>query len=216
MLSILMPLLLTGTAMAEAARTIELLKPKLSGDISLEQLLQKRRSVREYRPESLVLTELSQLLWAAQGITDRRGYRTAPSAGALYPLELYVVSGDIRSLPRGIYQYSVKKHELRPVLQQDVRKALARAALHQSCVRDAAMVVVIAAVYDRTTSKYGRRGRRYVFMEAGHVAQNLYLQAEALGLGTVTVGAFDDNRVAAVLNLPENVAPLMLMPFGRK
>lgn len=184
------------------------------GELSLEEALKLRRSVREFRRRSLALEDLSQLLWAAQGITARGGFRTAPSAGALYPLELYVVAGDVEGLSAGVYRYQPKTRELVHVTNGDLRKPLASAALGQEWVRRAPAVLAITSVYQRSTRKYGRRGHRYAHMEVGHVAQNVYLQAAARGLGTVFVGAFDDEEVQEVLNLPADHEPLGLMPVG--
>ncbi len=202
--------------MAQSTEIFSLPSPDTSGGTSLEQLLSQRRSVRDYQDATLKLPDIGQLLWAAQGITQPRGLRTAPSAGALYPLELYVVAVRVQGLTAGVYHYDPRTHVLKKMNSGDQRKALARAALSQSWIKDAAAVLVIAAVYGRTTSKYGERGIRYVHMEAGHAAQNVYLQAEALALGTVVVGAFDDDDVASVLQFPGNVQPLILMPVGRK
>ncbi len=201
--------------MAESRETILLPDPVTAGDTSLEALLRQRRSVRDYQAAALPLADISQLLWAAQGITHPTGLRTAPSAGALYPLELYVVAGDVNGLAAGVYHYQADSHRLARVQGGDQRKPLAQAALAQTWVGDAAAVVVFAAVYDRTTCKYAQRGVRYVHMEVGHAAQNLFLQAEALGLATVVVGAFRDDEVAGVLQLPDDVRPLVLMPVGR-
>jgi SagB-type dehydrogenase family enzyme len=156
------------------------------------------------------------LLWAAQGITNPQGLRTAPSAGALYPLELYVIAGNVEGLTPGVYHYQPGRHRLQQTMPGDQRRLLARAAHGQAWVRTAAAVVVITAVYDRTTRKYGDRGVRYVHMEVGHAAQNLFLQAEALGLAAVVVGAFEDDAVAKVLDLPTDVQPLMLFPVASK
>lgn len=186
------------------------------GDLSLEEAIQLRRSVREFGRGRLDLADVSQLLWSAQGITARGGFRTAPSAGALYPLELYVVVGDIEGLPAGVYRYLPETHELVHVASGDLRRPLASAARGQSSVRRAPAVLVIASVYKRTTGKYGQRGRRYAHMEVGHAAQNVYLQSTARGLGTVFVGAFDDTEVQDVLGLPPDHEPLGLMPVGRK
>jgi SagB-type dehydrogenase family enzyme len=202
--------------MARSPEFISLPEPVTSGDKPLESLLQQRRSVREYQEAALDLSAIGQLLWAAQGITDPQGFRTAPSAGALYPLELYVVAGNVDSLPPGVYHYHPDKHRLQQTEAGDLRPMLARAALGQPWVKAAAAVVVVTAVYDRTTRKYGKRGIRYVHMEVGHAAQNLFLQAEALGLAAVVVGAFEDDAVATVLKLPANVQPLMLLPVARK
>ena len=202
--------------MAQLRETIMLPEPVYAGDKSVEELMQQRRSVRDYQATALQLSDISQLLWAAQGITHPMGLRTAPSAGALYPLELYVVTGNVHDLAAGVYHYQADGHRLARMQSGDQRKPLAQAALAQTWVRDAAAVVVFAAVYDRTTRKYGQRGVRYVHMEVGHAAQNLFLQAESLGLATVVVGAFRDDELAGVLQLPADVRPLVLMPVGRR
>jgi SagB-type dehydrogenase family enzyme len=206
-----------GMAMsAQDEKIISLPMPRLTGEQSLEALLQQRRSVREYQDAGLSLAEVSQLLWAAQGITHAEELRTAPSAGALYPLELFVVVGDLEGMNVGVYHYQPEGHRLRLIKQQDHRRALARAALSQPWVSEAAAVLVFAGVVERTTKKYGQRGIRYVHIEVGHAAQNAFLQTEALGLATVVVGAFDDDAVAEVLGLPSEAQPLLLMPIGRR
>jgi SagB-type dehydrogenase family enzyme len=202
--------------MAEPNEHIKLPKPDLTGEQSIEKLLQQRRSVRSYQKSSLNLSEVGQLLWSAQGITSSRGLRTSPSAGALYPLTLFVVVGDVNGLSPGIYQYDPEEHSLLKTTDGDSRKLLQKAALDQSCIGDAAVIFVFTAIYQRTTWKYGKRGVRYVHMEVGHAGQNLFLQAEALHLGTVVVGAFDDNEVRDVLKLDSDIQPLSLMPVGRK
>ncbi len=201
--------------MARSSENIPLPEPAYSGNTPLEQLLQQRRSVRDYRAVALQLSELSQLLWSAQGITHPQGFRTAPSAGALYPLELYVVAADVDGLEPGVYHYHTRSHRLARTGHGDLRRRLERCAVGQTWIGDAAAVVVFAAVYERTTRKYGERGERYVHMEVGHAAQNLFLQAEALGLDTVVVGAFHDDALAELLQLPDDVQPLLLMPVGR-
>lgn len=194
---------------------IELPTPRYDSDVSIEQSLLQRRSVRSYMGEPLTLPEVSQLLWAAQGITDPRGFRTAPSAGALYPLETYVVAGNVRGLSPAVYRYEPNEHQLLRTVEGDKRAQLAAAALGQSWVREGAIAIVFTAVYERTTGRYGDRGIRYVHMEVGHAAQNLCLQATALDLGTVTVGAFYDKTVAELLNLPQDEQPLYIIPVGR-
>jgi len=195
---------------------VRLPEVRVQSDASLEETLLDRRSIREYADEALILEEVSQLLWAAQGITVEWGGRTAPSAGALYPLEVYLVAGRVENLAPGVYKYKPDGHELVKVKDQDIRGKLAEAALDQKCVKDGAIDIVIAAVYERTTAKYGDRGVRYVHMEAGHAAQNIYLQATALDLGMVTVGAFNDERVKEIVDMPENEAPLYVIPVGKK
>ena len=206
----------TVTPAADVDQRTSLPRAELQGELSLEQAIQRRRSLRAFAKGHLQLADVSQLLWSAQGITSRSGFRAAPSAGALYPLELYLVAGDVEGLSAGVYRYRPKKHDLVLVASGDRRKRLAAAALGQSYVRQAPAVLVLTSVYKRTMGKYGQRGRRYVHMEVGHVAQNIYLQATARNLGTVIVGAFDDNRVKEVLELPANHAPLGLMPVGNR
>lgn len=204
------------TATEPMNEKIKLPKPKHTGSVSVEQALLERRSVREYNNESLTLDEVSQLLWAAQGISDPNGfYRTAPSAGALYPLEVYIVTGRLEGVQVGVYKYLPHQHTLTTVFEGDVRKELTKAALGQYCVKDAAVVIVISAVYERTTGKYGDRGIRYVHMEAGHAAENIFLQAVALDLGMVTVGAFYDEDVEEVLDMPANERALYILPVGK-
>lgn len=216
LMSMAMLCTMVGTVLAQTDSGIVLPQPGLSGEHSLESLLAKRRSVRDYSDAGLTLAEVGQLLWAAQGITHQAGLRTAPSAGALYPLELYLVSGQVEGLAPALYHYQAQKHRLLKLQDGDLRKALMKAAFRQSSLSKAAAVVVFTADYARTSRKYGRRAERYVHIEVGHAVQNLYLQAEALGLGTVMVGAFQDGRVQKLLALPEELAPLGLMPVGRK
>ncbi len=167
------------------------------------------------RKVSIMLEELGQLLWAAQGITHPEGLRTAPSAGALYPLELYVAAGRVDGLAQGVYRYDPYKHTLLLAVEGDLRAALSVAALGQDVIKRGAAVLVFSGVHRRTTKKYGGRGVRYVHMEAGHAAQNVYLQAEALGLGTLTVGAFDDTKVHNLLKMGNGEEPIYLMPVGK-
>jgi SagB-type dehydrogenase family enzyme len=194
---------------------ISLPEPRLEGTISVERALAERRSVREFAEGPLPLGDVTQLLWAAQGITDGRGHRTAPSAGALYPLEVYLVAGAVSGIAPGAYRYDPQHHRLLPLSRRDLRGPLAAAALEQDFVAEAPAVLVLAAVYERTARKYGGRAPRYAHMEMGHAAQNVYLQSVALGLGTCMVGAFRDAQLKRVLALPEEVEPLGLMPIGK-
>ena len=192
-----------------SAPILQLPLPERKGRMSLEEALAARRSVREFRREPITDRELSQLLWAAQGITSPDGLRTAPSAGALYPLEVWVATAS------GFYDYEPHKHRLTRHLERDLRPDIHRAALMQEAILQAPVVLVIAAVYERTAQKYGeQRTPRYVHMEAGHSAQNLLLEAVALGLGGVLIGAFNDKEVARVLSLPADQKPLYLIPVG--
>ena len=182
---------------------------------SLEELLCQRRSIRAYSDTPLTKDEVMKLLWAGQGITSNRGFRTAPSAGALYPLELYLVAGNVNNLAPGIYKYSPVQNDLNLVREGDVRAGLAAASLGQSSVSAGAIDIVIAAVYERTKVKYGARGERYVHIEVGHAAQNICLEATALGLGVVTIGAFNDAAVAEVIGMSLDESPLYVIPVGR-
>jgi SagB-type dehydrogenase family enzyme len=202
-------------AMPTPNHGLKLSEPKLEGKISLEETLFKRRSARDYTAEALRLDEVSQLLWAAQGITSEWGGRTAPSAGGLYPLTVYLVAGNVENLAAGVYRYDPDGHELVMVKEGDFRAEMAAASLDQSWVKDGAFDIVIAAVYERTTDKYGERGLRYVYMEAGHAAQNICLQATALNLGAVTLGAFGDDQVKETAGMPANENPLYVIPVGR-
>ena len=195
---------------------VKLPKPRHDSGVSIEETLLKRGSVRDYAGEPLTLGEVSQLLWAAQGATDAEGFQTAPSAGATYPLETYVVVGDVGNLTEGVYRYISAGHKLVKTLEGDRRSQLAGAALWASSVKKGAVSIVFTAIYERTTQQYGDRGIRYVHMEAGHAAQNVYLQAVALGLGTVVIGAFRDDQVSEILKLSKNEQPLYIMPVGRR
>ncbi len=195
--------------------TIKLPNPQYDGLSSVERALLKRRSVRSYSKEPLSLAETSQLLWAAQGVTHPRGFRTAPSAGALYPLEVYIVAGNVTNLADGVYKYRPIQHELMKIDKGDKRTELCRASLSHRSIKDAPAVMLFCAVYERTTVKYGQRGIRYIYMEIGHSSQNVCLQAVSLGLGTVTIGAFNDKKVKKIVNCEPDEHPLYIMPVGK-
>ncbi len=191
---------------------ISLPKAKTKGQMSVEEALQKRRSRREFADEALTLEQLGQLLWAAQGQTHPWGYRTAPSAGALYPMELYAVVGKVEGLQAGLYHYEVAEHGLKRLKSGDLRRALQRACLGQGMIGAGPVSIIMAADYGRTAKKYKARAKRYVHIEAGHIGQNIYLQAESLGLGTCAVGAFSDSQVKGLLGIAEE--PVYVMPLG--
>ncbi|MBC7292567.1 MAG: SagB/ThcOx family dehydrogenase [Thermoleophilia bacterium] len=188
--------------------------PTTSGPLSLEEAIKRRRSVREFTSAPLTLAEIGQLLWAAQGITSPQGARAAPSAGGTYPLEIYLVAGRVTDLAPGIYRYRPAAHDLVPLAEGDYRAALAEAGLNQTWIQDAPVDFVVSGIYKRTTDRYGERGIRYVHLEAGHAAQNLCLQATALGLGAVTVGAFSDEKVRQLLGMTKDEQPLYIIPVG--
>lgn len=204
-----------------SAKTIPLPLPRKVTNITVEEAILWRRSLREYTGEPITIDQLAMILWAAQGITHPKfRFRASPSAGATYPLEVYVVVGNNtvkvgdKFLAAGVYKYDPLRHELRLVKEGDYRYGLYRAALNQDWVLHACVDIVICAVYERTTSVYGDRGYRYVHMEVGHVGENIYLMATALGLGTVAVGAFYDEEVAKVISAEPNEHPLYIMPVG--
>lgn len=189
---------------------------------SVEEAIASRRSIRSFKNQPISIEQLSQILWAAYGVTDvKRGFLSTPSAGATFPLELYVVVGkntvkisEDRYLEAAIYKYDNYGHKLLEITPGDYRDALFRASLRQPWVKDAAVDIIICAIYERTTMYYGERGYRYVYMEVGHAGQNIYLITTALGLGTVAIGAFRDSEVKQLLRLPHNIHPLYIMPIG--
>ncbi len=195
--------------------TIKLPAPAQKSDTSIEEAMLKRRSVRRYKNATLTLAEISQLLWAAQGVTSLDGLRTAPSAGALYPLEVYLVAGNVDGLPAGVYNYRTNSHELKKITDGDKRTELSKAALSQAPVKNAAAVIVISAVYERITGKYGERGIQYTHIETGHAGQNVQLQAVSLDLATVVIGAFHEDAVKEVLHISAMEQPLYIIPVGR-
>ncbi len=192
---------------------VQLPEPRYEGEMSVEEAIARRRSIRYYRDEPLTLDQLSQLLWAAQGITEKKKkFRASPSAGATYPFEIYVVVGNVQGLKPGVYHYNPFNHTLELIKEGDYRKELQKAALNQEWVGKAAIDIVLVAFYERTTKYYGERGYQYVHIEAGHIGQNIYLQATALNLGTVAVGAFYDKEVAKVVET--DGTPLYIFPVG--
>lgn len=210
---------------------IKLPAPCDDGKVSLEKALNKRRSIREYSEDSLSISEISQILWAAQGITEKiedtpswwrgkqwkwmGGFRTAPSAGALYPIELYIAVGKVKGLSQGLYKYHPKQHSILKVLEGDKRVDISNAALKQRCIRNGSVNIIICGIYKRTAIKYDKRAEQYVQIECGAVCQNIYLQSYALNLGTVFVGAFKDDSLKSTLNIPEDEYPLGIMPIGK-
>jgi SagB-type dehydrogenase family enzyme len=197
--------------------SIKLPSPISRGKMSLEQAILKRRSIRRFKNEPLTLGQLSQLLWSAQGTTGIGGKRATPSAGATYPLEIFIVVGNngIPTLAAGIYHYDFDNHSLSLHQVGDLQQKLADMALGQSSIARCPVDMVICAIHPRTAYRYGRRGERYVHMEVGHVGQNVALQAVALGLGTVMVGAFEDEDVRKAMKLEEQIKPLYIIPVGK-
>lgn len=200
---------------ADGGAAIQLPPPRQESTASLEQVLLARRSVSRYSAQPLTVSDVSQLLWAAQGVTGPEGRRTAPSAGRTYPLEVYVVAGNVNDLSAGVYHYLPNGHQLERLAEGDVRQALSTAAGDQAEVRDAPADIVITAFPERTRN-FGDRAERYVFLEAGHAAQNVLLQAVALNLSSIPVGGFNDTQVRSVLNLTPDQVPVYVMPVGTR
>jgi SagB-type dehydrogenase family enzyme len=217
-LSLVAGIILVVPALGSAAEAIKLPPPGVKGGMPLTEALEARRSVRHFATRPLDLAQLSQLLWEADGASDPRGYRTSPSAGATYPLDLYLVVGErgVSNLAAGIYHYDVAAQTLVPLARGDFQAAVARACLNQAWMTEAPVMVVITGEYRRCTVRYGQRGVRYTHMEAGNVSQNLFLAAESLGLGAGIVGAFEDQALARALKLPPAHEPLLVMPVGYK
>ncbi|MEW6375075.1 MAG: SagB/ThcOx family dehydrogenase [Thermodesulfobacteriota bacterium] len=206
-----------GVGMGQAS--ISLSRPSWDGKVSVEKAIKERRTVRDFKERPLPLTHLSQLLWAAQGITDpKEGKRAAPSGGALYPLDIYLIVGEkgVVGIEAGVYHYLPEKHSISPISKGDRRKEIASVSLRQMWMARAPVLFIITAEYRRITRKYGERGIRYALIEVGHVGQNLFLQAEALGLGAGMVGAFYDVDVLKVMGAPPQHEPLLIMPVGYK
>ncbi|WP_081421421.1 SagB/ThcOx family dehydrogenase [Salinivirga cyanobacteriivorans] len=202
--------------------TYRLPSPRLESDMSAEEVMKKRRSHRHFVSKSIDASDVSQVLWAAYGITQkanhkqlRGGFRTAPSAGALYPLELYLLVDKVNEIEPGVYRYLADGHQIQQTIDHNVKLELSAAALNQKMIHEAPACLFYSAIYERTTEKYGSRGEnRYVCMDLGHSAQNVYLQVEALHMGTCAIGAFSDDKVREVMQLPAKEEPLYIMPFG--
>ena len=198
---------------------MDLPDPQTDGAISLEKTIKTRRTIRSFTSQQLTLDQFSQLLWAAYGTTEDRGYkRAAASAGALYPMDIYAVIGEngVKGINAGVYHYEPIGHSVSLVLHSDHSKEVARASLGQMWMARAPLNLVITAEYVRITGRYGDRGVRYAMIEAGHIGQNIFLQAEAVGLGAGIVGAYRDEDVIMALGIPRSHEPLLIMPVGYK
>lgn len=222
MVSVALILGMTPDRPVSAQTDIKLPAPSLTGTMSVEKAIVGKKSVRRFSGDALEPSQVSQLLWAANGnlpvdAVAGATYKVVPSAGGLYPLEIFLVTGQdtVKGIPAGIYSYEPKTHSLKLIGQGDVRMNLAHAALSQTWLATAPAVIVVGGVFSRSTIKYGNRGIQYVFMESGNSNQNLYLQAQALGLKVATVGAFNDGQVSSVLKLPSDVTPLLLVGVGK-
>ncbi|MFO8053298.1 MAG: SagB/ThcOx family dehydrogenase [Candidatus Omnitrophota bacterium] len=200
-------------------RTIQLPQPEHKGDLSVEEAIFNRQSRRSFKDAPLKLPEISQILWAAGGKnvdTATGPSRTFPSAGGIYPQQFYLSANKISGLDQGIYRYSWSKHQLILIKKGNYSQQLSAAALGQQVVTQAPATIIITALYEKTTQKYGQRGEKYVLIDTGFAGENIYLQSESLGLATVAVGAFSEQEVSKILDLETTQTPLLIMPIGKK
>lgn len=188
--------------------------PRTTGGPALVEALTSRVSLRRFMAAPLSREDLAQVLWATDGRIPGTRRRTAPSAGGTYPLEVRAVLGAVPGLPPGVYRYLPEDHSIEQESQEDRRSDLMAATVGQADLAQAPAIVVLSAIPDRTTARYGARGVPYALLEAGHAAQNLCLQVAALGLGTVAIGAFRDEALRGVLALGPEEQPLYLLPIG--
>ncbi len=193
-------------------KILPLPKPSFSSDVSFEEAAYRRQSKRSFKDIPLKLNEVSQLLWSAYG-KNAYGKKTVPSAGATYPFDIYLVAGNVEGIENGIYLYDGESHSLSLIKNGDFRKSIAEASYGQKFIAQAPVTIILVARFERTTSFYGKRGIRYVYLDAGHIGQNVSLQVETTGLGTCMVGAFDDNKLAEILGVEGDV--VYLMPVGK-
>lgn len=193
---------------------VTLTKPKKNGSSGVLKLFWQRRSIRSYKARSLSKIQLSTLLFAAQGINRRGGWRTVPSAGGLYPVELYVAIGDVKQIPHGVYRYQAATHRLQLVSEGQWQHALADAAWQQDWIAKAPVILIYTAAVKRTSRKYGARAWQYIFIEVGHAAQNVVIAAQALGLGSAVAGAFDAARVRRLCRLKKGEKAVYFQTVG--
>ncbi len=194
---------------------IKLPPPKIRGKISVEEAIAKRRTHRAYEKTPLTVQEVSQLLFASQGINNGKNRRTVPSAGALYPIEVYLASGNVKGVAPGIYKYHPEKHQLLRIAEGDKRKDLLAATSFQFWIEEAPAIIILCGTPWKTMIKYGWRGRSFILMEIGHAGQNISLQAIPLGMGTVCMGGFNKTRVRKILKLRGTETPLYILPVGK-
>jgi SagB-type dehydrogenase family enzyme len=201
------------------AADISLPKPSYKGTVTVEEALTARRTHRSFKPQGISLQQFSQILWGGYGVTAKNFglyLKTAPSAGALYPLDIYAVVGEdgVESLTPGVYHFRPENHSVKLIKEGDLRAEVARKSLQQMWMAEAPLMFIITGEYGRSTGKYGRRGVTYTHIEAGHVGQNIFLQAEAIGLKAGIVGAFNNKQLIKAMGLPAKHNPLLLMPVG--
>ncbi|MDD5450498.1 MAG: SagB/ThcOx family dehydrogenase [Desulfovibrionales bacterium] len=205
-------------ALAQTHTDVPLPKPSFTGRRSVEEAIKARRTIRHFKAKALNLEQLSQILWAAYGITANGLYKSVPSAGALYPLDIWVAAGKngVEGLEAGVYHYIPKAHRLTQVKAGEVRDDIAKASLYQNWMAEAPVIFIITGEYERCTRKYGEKGISYTYIEAGHAGQNIFLQAGVLGLGAGIVGAFNNDVIRQALGISRNYDPILIMPVGYK
>lgn len=205
---------LHAAAEATPRATVALPAPKHDGDVSIEKALMQRRSVRKLAPAPLTLEEIGQLCWAAQGVTDDKGHRTAPSARGLYPLELYVLAGSVQGLAPGLYHYEPARNALTLLAAGDGRADFEHKGVGQAWVATAPAIFVISGAVGKMAN-LKERGLEFMWVEAGLAAQGFFLEASAMKLGSTFVGGFRPQEAHAVLALPDSEAVLAVLPVGR-
>jgi SagB-type dehydrogenase family enzyme len=200
------------------AEAVKLPAPATKGTVSVEEALQNRRSTRKFANRSLKLAQISQLLWAADGLNRPEGKRTAPSGRAAYPIDLYLVVGErgVTNLAPGVYRFVVADQALEPVAKGEFRPAVAKACNSQVWIGEAPVIVVITGDVKRSEAKNGEQAPLFTHLEAGFIGQNIFLQAGALNLGAGVAGGFEEKALAQSLKLPENDVPFLVMPVGHK
>ena len=216
--ALVFPLLEQGTAETATGPNMEKIKlpdPQQSNCNAIEEALFKKRSIAKYKNVPITCSDLSQVLWASQGIAESKDPKKSPSTEALFPLEVYAIIANVIGIPAGIYQYRPHTNELVRIAAGDMRNEIAKAALGRKSVRTAPAVIVVSAVYVRTTSKLGEKGIRYAHMEAGHAAQNISLQAVALNLGSVMIGSFHESDLKKIMHMDDREQPMYIIPVGK-
>ncbi len=195
---------------------ISLPEPTFMSNTSIENALLSRRSMRIFKPESLSIEEISQLAWAAQGVNDPRGFRTSPSAGAFYPINLYIVTQNVENLPKGIYKYKAEEHELIQIASEENASQFFNSITTQYSLKNPAAIFIFSAKVEQIIASYGSFGKKFLYMEAGHTTQNLYLQTTSLEIGTTMIGGVNEKEIRQALNMSSYEHPLCMMPVGKK
>jgi SagB-type dehydrogenase family enzyme len=206
----------SGSLKEEASQAIKLPEPRTDGGISVEKALQERRSIRSFGDQPLALAEVSQLLWAAQGITDDKGHRTAPSAMEAYPLQIYLLASNVTGLPSGVYHYLPEGHNLIAMQKSGLDDLYSSSAGQEAWIKGAPAIFIITSVFERLNRMMGKDSSRFVYVEAGTAAENLLLEVVSLGLASTYTAGFDANRTEELLGLPSGEKIIGVLPVGRR